>query len=122
MPSRSSAKLLERRLSASASIASVIAAVAASLSSSGAKIVSSSCASRKRFSNVDDDAPWVAWLSARFLRGDVRVGSDICVSLNSIGCVAVPVPLPRRRFEEDVTVVPAGRFVGGFVALGGILI
>jgi hypothetical protein len=57
MPSRSSAKLLERRLSASALIALVIAAVAALISSSSAKIVSSSCASRKRFSNVDDNAP-----------------------------------------------------------------
>ena len=120
MPSRSSAKLLGKRLPASASITSVIAAVAASLSSSGIRIASSSCASRKRSSNVDDNASWVAWLSARALRGDERVGSDMCVSLTSIGCVAVPLLLPRRRFEEDVAAVPAGRFVGGFGALGGI--
>jgi hypothetical protein len=57
MPSRLLAKLLERRLLASALIALVIAAVAALLSSSSTKIVSLSYASRKRSSNVNNNAP-----------------------------------------------------------------
>jgi hypothetical protein len=50
------------------------------------------------------------------------VSSYIYVLLNLIDCVVVPLLLPLRHFEEDITIVLVECFVGGFIALGSILI